>query len=106
MKEKSFLLCNFVWKQTPSISRKPDQTFKFKYVSKIFVEKNLRELKRHKATGIDELPPNFLKDCSSKIEYPLSFMINLSLKTGIPTEWIRMMQTTTTQFQFRQFCRK
>ena len=74
--------------RTPSIRRKTDQTFKFKYVSKIFVEKQLRELKRHKATGIDELPANLLKDCSSEISYPLSFIINLSLRTGvIPSEW-------------------
>ena len=88
LKEKSLPLCNFVWKQTPSIRRKTDQTFKFKYVSKIFVEKQLRELKRHKATDIDELPANLLKDCSSEISYPLSFIINLSLRTGvIPSEW-------------------
>ena len=57
-------------------------------MNKIFVEKLLGELKCHEANSVAKLPPNLLKDCSSEIAYPLSFITNLLLKTGIiPTEW-------------------
>ena len=63
-------------------------------MSKIFVENQLRELKRHKGTSIDELPLDLLKDRSSETAVPLSFTINLSLKTGImPTEWKTIIVT-------------
>ena len=41
-------------------------TFKFDYVSKIFVERELKSLKRHKAT-VDNIPTNMLKDSASVI---------------------------------------
>ena len=45
LKEKSLPLCNFVWKQTPSIPRKTDQIFIFKYVSETFVENSTNQIK-------------------------------------------------------------
>ena len=57
-------------------------------VSKIFIEKQLRNLKRNKSTGVDELPPGLLKDCASEIAQPLSYIIKFSLKNSqIPSEW-------------------
>ena len=52
------------------------------------VYKELRRLKRKKASGIDELPPGILKDSAAVIAKPLAHIINLSLASGIfPTDW-------------------
>ena len=57
-------------------------------MSKLFVERELKSLKRNKATGVDNIPTNLLKDSASEISRPLSHIINLSLRTGIvPNEW-------------------
>ena len=49
---------------------------------------HLQELKRKKATGIDNLPSNLLKDAAPVISKRLAHIINLSLTTSIfPTEW-------------------
>ena len=52
------------------------------------MEKKLKQLKRSKAAGIDNIPPGILKDCSSVVRKPLAHIINMSLFTGeIPKEW-------------------
>ena len=67
---------------------KTDRMFRFKHVSKINVESHLRKLKRQKACGLDNLPPGLLKDAAKEIALPLSYIINLSLKSvTIPTDW-------------------
>ena len=48
----------------------------------------MRKLRRKKAHGIDELPPNLLKDVANEISKPLAFIINKSLLSGIvPDLW-------------------
>ena len=48
----------------------------------------MRKLRRKKAHGIDELPPNLLKDAANEISKPLAFIINKSLSSGIvPDLW-------------------
>ena len=65
-----------------------ETVFVFTYVSTIFVEKELKSLKRRKAAGIDGIPPGPLKDASSVLAKPLAFIINLSLQTEtVPSEW-------------------
>ena len=62
--------------------------FVVKEVSEAAVHKELTNLKRKKATDIDNLPPGMLKDTAPILAKPLTFLINLSLKTGIvPTDW-------------------
>ena len=52
----------------------------------MFIQKELRNLKRQKETGIDNLPPGLLKDCAMYIATPLCCIINLSISTStIPT---------------------
>ena len=88
LKEQSFPLQNFIWKTPVQISERTYRRFNFKYVSKIFVEKELKLLKKHKSAGLDNLPPLLLRDSASVISKPISCIINLSLKSGkIPTEW-------------------
>ena len=88
LKERFIPLTDFIWKPPPLIPSRTNKTFTMKYVSKVFIENQLKKLKRHKATGIDNLPTCLLKDSASIIARPLSHLINLSIKTStVPTEW-------------------
>ena len=52
------------------------------------IVKELKNLKRNKASGLDNFPPGLLKDAALVLTKRLTFIINLSLKTGIvPSEW-------------------
>jgi hypothetical protein len=87
LKEKTFPLLDFVCKSPVSMRKITDTTFQFGYVSKTFVERELKKLKRNKSTGIDNLPPGMLKDVASVIAGPISYIINLSLRSGqVPTD--------------------
>lgn len=88
LKEKSFPLREFVWKSPTFIPTQSLHTFQFTYVSKIFVEKEVRNLKRNKASGFDNLPPGLLKDVAAEIAGPIAHVINLSLRSGqVPADW-------------------
>ena len=43
----------------------------------------LKGLSPRKATGLDDLPARFIRDVAEGIAYPISYIINLSLKTGV-----------------------
>ena len=58
------------------------------YIPHIFVSKQLKNLQRRKATGIDGRPSNMLKDCREFISKPLCHILNLSIRTGkVPDIW-------------------
>ena len=74
------------------MDRKKDLCIKEKFLFRTVKEEEilteLKNLKRKKATGLDNLPPGLLKDAARVIAKPLTFIINLSLQTGvIPTDW-------------------
>ena len=79
IKEATFPLVNFAWKSRDDKCVHTNKHFVMSYVWKIFIEKGLRNLKRQKATGIDNLPPGLLKDCTMYIATPLCYIINLSI---------------------------
>ena len=65
-----------------------EASLEFKYVSRVFVLKQLKALKRKKATALDNLSSALLKDCADVIVGPLSHLLKLSLKTGtVPLIW-------------------
>ena len=82
LKKTALPLKNFVWGKPSQSTRTPDTIFVFTHVSKIFVEKQLKSLKRKKAAGCDHIPPGLLKDAASVLSSPLSFITNLSLRTS------------------------
>ena len=87
IKFKAFKLRNFAWEISPKLVTS-EKLFTFGYVSRIFVEKELRSLKRRKAPGCDNLPPGILKDAAQPLSGPLTHLINMSISTGlVPTEW-------------------
>ena len=62
--------------------------FKFEEVSEAFVKCLLRNLKRTKAVGLDDIPGRLLVDSAEVVAKPICAIINLSLKSGVvPTEW-------------------
>ena len=88
LKRKTIKLCNFTWKKLKSNPIRTTSKFNFRLLNKIWVENQLRLLKRSKATGPDNLPPGMLKDCSNELSGPLCYLINLTMINGtIPNEW-------------------
>eukprot|EP00795_Rhopilema_esculentum_P008031 gene8031-13942_t len=52
------------------------------------VERELKSIKRNKATGLDDLPPGLIKDLAESISAPLTHLINMSLMTStFPADW-------------------
>ena len=48
----------------------------------------LSKLKSSKATGLDKIPAKLLKDASSVIAKPITYLINLTISSGeIPSQW-------------------
>ena len=75
-------LTDFTWHyiaKSPPITTK---TFRFPYISVLFVQNKLKLLSRQKSTGLDNLPPGLLNDCGSIISKPLCDIINLSIRSG------------------------
>ena len=87
LKSKAFKLRDFKW-EMPKVQTSNFHSFHFAYVSRIFVERELKKLQRRKAAGIDNIPPGLLKDAAHPVSGPLTHIVNLSLSTGIvPSEW-------------------
>ena len=81
-------LTNFIWRYNKPFKSRTTENFEITYISKIFIEKELRALKRNKSSGLDELPPGMLKDCASYISQPLCHILNLSIKNStVPNLW-------------------
>ena len=71
--------------------------------------KCLKKLRRKKAHGIDELPPNLLKDVANKILKPMAFIINKSLLSGIvPDLWkiskVTPLYKSDSKSDFSNYC--
>ena len=91
LKSKSILLRDFVWSK-PVEENLPKQVtesqFTFKALKELETLKELKNVKRKKASGLDNFPPGMLNDAALVLIKPLTFIINLSLETGVvPSEW-------------------
>ena len=88
LKNVAFPLVDFTWKTSAKVFPRTYNTFRFSYVSTVFVAQQLRLLKKNKSTGFDNLPARLIKDSSTVLSKPVAFIINLSLKTAtVPTTW-------------------
>jgi hypothetical protein len=88
LKVAAFPLYNFTWKAPVKLFPRTYNSFRFSYVSNVFVEHQLKQIKKNKSTGLDNLPAQLIKDSATAISKPITFMINLSLRTAIvPTKW-------------------
>ena len=90
LKRKSFFLRDFIWSRPNGAHylEQVSERFSFRAVNETEIFKELKFLRRKKATGLDNFPPGLLKDVASVIVKPLAFVINLSLETGsVPAEW-------------------
>ena len=98
MKSLTYSLENYTWRYIRALPRSTNEYFTFDYISRRFVIKELKSLKRQKAPGIDEFPPGLLKDCADIILGLLAYIINLSIKTfSIPS--ISKIPKTTSVFK-------
>ena len=88
LKQKSSILTNLCWRLPATTKSKTNVKFEFQQVPKQIIEKLLKNLKRNKSTGLDGLTPSLLKDSAKSLAQPLTFIINLSLTSGIvPSIW-------------------
>ncbi|XP_057299539.1 uncharacterized protein LOC130630163 [Hydractinia symbiolongicarpus] len=88
LKSVALPMKEFMWGKRSEVNESTNSVFAFTYVSNVFVESQLKKLHRKKATGYDQIPSGLLKDGATALSSPLSFIINLSLKTAtMPTEW-------------------
>ena len=78
------LLRDFLWSRpTQQNYLQPLKTkFLFKEVHESQIYQELRNLNRKNDIGLDNFPPDLLKDAASVIAKPLTFSINLSLGSG------------------------
>ena len=57
-------------------------------VTTLDVMRHLKSIKRKEATGLHNLPPVLLEDSAEQVSTTLTYLINLSLTTGVsPTVW-------------------
>ena len=81
-------LVNFIWRKPEFMPLRTTKTFKLGYIPKIFVERELKRLKKHKSTGLDQLPSIILRDAAAEISTPLTYILNLSITTDtVPKIW-------------------
>ena len=82
LKSLTYPLKNFTWKYIRILPRRTNEHFTIDCVSRRFVLKELKALKRQNAPGIDKLTSGLLKDCADIIASPVAYIINLSIKTS------------------------
>ena len=72
----------FVWSTPNGKLLNINSIFKFSHVSVPEVKNHLKQLKRKKAEGIDEIPNCILRDCAHELATPIAHIINLLLKSA------------------------
>ena len=77
LKKSCINLKEFVWSCPCQKQLNSNSIFKFSHVSIPKVKKHLKQLKRKKSEGIDEIPNRILKDCAQELTPPLAHIINL-----------------------------
>ena len=88
LKKITYPLINFTWRAHATLHPRTYCSFRFQDVSVSDVTRYLKNLKRRKAAGYDNLPPGLLKDAASVIARPLTHLINMSLNSGdFPAGW-------------------
>lgn len=58
-------------------------SFKLQPVSEEYILKQLQQLNPSKSTGLDGIPSRFLRDGSTMLAKPITYIVNLSLTSGI-----------------------
>ena len=88
LKAKTLLLRNFIWMPQKSFASTEEKHFRFQKVNPVQVYNELKSLKRKKAVGVDKFPSGMIKDAASVLAGPLTFLINMSIETGlVPSDW-------------------
>ena len=88
LKETSCPLIDFIWSKPLNLTLRTYKSFHFGYVSVIEVTQLLKEFRRKKAAGNDNLPLAILKHSAAVIATPLTHIINLSFRSGVfPSDW-------------------
>ena len=82
------LAANFRPRTSEFRFKRETENFEFSEVNGTTVLKFLKSMPANKATGLDGLPARLLKAGAEEIHAPLTYIVNLSLQTGVfPAEW-------------------
>ena len=84
----------FVWSTPNEKLLNVNSIFKFSHVSVPEVKKHLKQLKRKKAEGIDEIHNSILRDCAHKLAPSIAHIINQSLKSAQIAEDLKTAKVT------------
>ena len=94
LKRSSIPFKEFLWSTPNEKLLNVNSIFKFSHVSVPEVKKHLKQLKRKKAEGIDEIPNCILRDCAHELAPPIAHIINLSLKSAQIAEDLKTAKIT------------
>ena len=84
----------FVWSTPNEKLLNVNSIFKFSHVSVPEVKKHLKQLKRKKAEGIDEIPNCILRDFAHELAPSIAHNINFSLKSAQIAEDLKTAKIT------------
>ena len=61
-----------------------------------FVYQQVQTLKTKKSTGVDRITARLMKDVATEIAWPVTYLVNLTIKTGVvPSQWKEARVTTS-----------
>ena len=60
-----------------------------RFQKNIYIYKELCNLNPYKSTGIDNIPARFIKDGASELTKPITFIVNLSISSGIVPDQLK-----------------
>ena len=61
-----------------------------------FVYQPLQTFKTKKSTGLDGITARLMKDAATEIAWPVTYLVNITIKTGvIPSQWTETRVTTS-----------
>lgn len=88
LKLKIFSFPNYIWRYHTRRDNRTNQTPRFSYLPRNFAERHLKSFKKKKVAGADDIPPGIIKDYHKKITKPLTYIVNLTSKSGtFPFIW-------------------
>lgn len=78
------------FKQFYSKVTKDHLELKLTHVTEDFIYKEISNLNTFKSTGIDNIPARFIKDGAIVLAKPITYLVNLSITTGIVPEELKL----------------
>jgi len=89
-----FTTGNDIFKSYYCKKKSENTIFRIKHVSEEFVYKELCKLNASKSTGLDGIPARFVKDGASVLKIPVTFIVNMSIDSGVVPDDMKAARVT------------